>query len=138
MTGIPNQSGPAGSGRRPLPRGPLGVVVPAGPAAPASWGGPARPNYKPRRHGRRPLPGECEPPAPGGRAGGGGQSGRCGRGPRPASSPRPARSSPGRRGDGAAAMQSESGIVPDFEVGEEFHEEPKTYYELKSQPLKSR
>ncbi|XP_054992551.1 microphthalmia-associated transcription factor isoform X2 [Sorex araneus] len=34
-------------------------------------------------------------------------------------------------------MQSESGIVPDFEVGEEFHEEPKTYYELKSQPLKS-
>ncbi|XP_036995717.2 microphthalmia-associated transcription factor isoform X3 [Artibeus jamaicensis] len=35
-------------------------------------------------------------------------------------------------------MQSESGIVPDFEVGEEFHEEPKTYYELKSQPLKSR
>ena len=38
----------------------------------------------------------------------------------------------------AGAMQSESGIVPDFEVGEEFHEEPKTYYELKSQPLKSR
>lgn len=35
-------------------------------------------------------------------------------------------------------MQSESGIVADFEVGEEFHEEPKTYYELKSQPLKSR
>ncbi|KAK2529380.1 hypothetical protein Q9233_006891 [Columba guinea] len=35
-------------------------------------------------------------------------------------------------------MQAESGIVPDFEVGEEFHEEPKTYYELKSQPLKSR
>uniref|UniRef100_A0A673KJA1 Microphthalmia-associated transcription factor-like n=1 Tax=Sinocyclocheilus rhinocerous TaxID=307959 RepID=A0A673KJA1_9TELE len=34
-------------------------------------------------------------------------------------------------------MQSESGLVPDFEVGEEFHEEPKTYYELKSQPLKS-
>ncbi|KAF4794570.1 hypothetical protein TURU_100880 [Turdus rufiventris] len=34
-------------------------------------------------------------------------------------------------------MQAESGIVPDFEVGEEFHEEPKTYYELKSQPLKS-
>ncbi|XP_051961181.1 microphthalmia-associated transcription factor-like [Xyrauchen texanus] len=34
-------------------------------------------------------------------------------------------------------MQSESGIVPDFEVGEEFHEEPKTYYELKSQPLKN-
>ncbi|XP_038628302.1 microphthalmia-associated transcription factor isoform X3 [Tachyglossus aculeatus] len=34
-------------------------------------------------------------------------------------------------------MQTESGIVPDFEVGEEFHEEPKTYYELKSQPLKS-
>ncbi|XP_075839483.1 microphthalmia-associated transcription factor isoform X5 [Microtus pennsylvanicus] len=34
-------------------------------------------------------------------------------------------------------MQSESGIVADFEVGEEFHEEPKTYYELKSQPLKS-
>ncbi|XP_020646712.1 microphthalmia-associated transcription factor isoform X5 [Pogona vitticeps] len=33
-------------------------------------------------------------------------------------------------------MQAESGIVPDFEVGEEFHEEPKTYYELKSQPLK--
>ncbi|KAE8612522.1 hypothetical protein XENTR_v10012885 [Xenopus tropicalis] len=33
-------------------------------------------------------------------------------------------------------MQSESGIVPDFDVGEEFHEEPKTYYELKSQPLK--
>ncbi|XP_050813390.1 microphthalmia-associated transcription factor isoform X13 [Gopherus flavomarginatus] len=35
-------------------------------------------------------------------------------------------------------MQAESGIVADFEVGEEFHEEPKTYYELKSQPLKSR
>nr|XP_028575249.1 microphthalmia-associated transcription factor isoform X6 [Podarcis muralis] len=34
-------------------------------------------------------------------------------------------------------MQAESGIVPDFEVGEEFHEEPKTYYELKSQPLKN-
>ncbi|XP_051947791.1 microphthalmia-associated transcription factor-like isoform X3 [Xyrauchen texanus] len=34
-------------------------------------------------------------------------------------------------------MQSESGIVPDFEVGEEFHEEPKTYYELKSQPLQN-
>lgn len=35
-------------------------------------------------------------------------------------------------------MQSESGIVADFDVGEEFHEEPKTYYELKSQPLKNR
>lgn len=35
-------------------------------------------------------------------------------------------------------MQSESGIVPDFDVGEEFQEEPKTYYELKSQPLKNR
>nr|XP_061803605.1 microphthalmia-associated transcription factor-like isoform X3 [Nerophis lumbriciformis] len=34
-------------------------------------------------------------------------------------------------------MQSESGIVPDFEDGEDLHEEPKTYYELKSQPLKS-
>uniref|UniRef100_A0AAQ4Q4L0 Melanocyte inducing transcription factor n=1 Tax=Gasterosteus aculeatus aculeatus TaxID=481459 RepID=A0AAQ4Q4L0_GASAC len=34
-------------------------------------------------------------------------------------------------------MQAESGIVPDFEVGEEFQEEPKTYYELKSQPLKN-
>lgn len=34
-------------------------------------------------------------------------------------------------------MQAESGIVPDFEVGEDFHEEPKTYYELKSQPLKN-
>lgn len=35
-------------------------------------------------------------------------------------------------------MQSESGIVPDFEVTEEeFQEEPKTYYELKSQPLKN-
>uniref|UniRef100_A0A3B3QJ74 Melanocyte inducing transcription factor a n=1 Tax=Paramormyrops kingsleyae TaxID=1676925 RepID=A0A3B3QJ74_9TELE len=34
-------------------------------------------------------------------------------------------------------MQSESGIVPDFEVGEDFQEEPKTYYELKSQPLNS-
>uniref|UniRef100_A0ACB8EH83 Uncharacterized protein n=1 Tax=Sphaerodactylus townsendi TaxID=933632 RepID=A0ACB8EH83_9SAUR len=34
-------------------------------------------------------------------------------------------------------MQAESGIVPDFDVGEEFHEEPKTYYELKSQPLKN-
>ncbi|KAM8930359.1 microphthalmia-associated transcription factor isoform 2-T2 [Pelodytes ibericus] len=33
-------------------------------------------------------------------------------------------------------MQAESGIVADFDVGEEFHEEPKTYYELKSQPLK--
>lgn len=33
-------------------------------------------------------------------------------------------------------MEAESGIVPDFEVGEEFPEEPKTYYELKSQPLK--
>ncbi|XP_072136666.1 microphthalmia-associated transcription factor-like isoform X10 [Mobula birostris] len=32
-------------------------------------------------------------------------------------------------------MQSESGIVPDFDVGEEFHEEVKTFYELKSQPL---
>ncbi|XP_075690144.1 microphthalmia-associated transcription factor isoform X2 [Rhinoderma darwinii] len=32
-------------------------------------------------------------------------------------------------------MQSESGIVPDFEVGEDYQEEPKTYYELKSQPL---
>lgn len=32
-------------------------------------------------------------------------------------------------------MQSESGIVPDYEVGEDFQEEPKTYYELKSQPL---
>ncbi|XP_051873513.1 melanocyte inducing transcription factor a isoform X4 [Pristis pectinata] len=32
-------------------------------------------------------------------------------------------------------MQSESGIVPDFDVGEEFHEEAKTFYELKSQPL---
>lgn len=35
-------------------------------------------------------------------------------------------------------MQAESGIVADFEVGEDFQEEPKTYYELKSQPLKSR
>uniref|UniRef100_A0A3Q2P1B6 Melanocyte inducing transcription factor b n=1 Tax=Fundulus heteroclitus TaxID=8078 RepID=A0A3Q2P1B6_FUNHE len=34
-------------------------------------------------------------------------------------------------------MQSESGIVPDFEVGEDFQDEPKTYYELKSQPLKN-
>ncbi|XP_058499536.1 microphthalmia-associated transcription factor-like isoform X3 [Solea solea] len=34
-------------------------------------------------------------------------------------------------------MQAESGIVPDFEVGDDFQEEPKTYYELKSQPLKS-
>ncbi|XP_060930770.1 melanocyte inducing transcription factor b isoform X3 [Limanda limanda] len=34
-------------------------------------------------------------------------------------------------------MQAESGIVPDFEVAEEFQEEPKTYYELKSQPLRS-
>ncbi|XP_069062835.1 microphthalmia-associated transcription factor isoform X7 [Pleurodeles waltl] len=33
-------------------------------------------------------------------------------------------------------MQSESGIVADFEVNDEFHEEPKTYYELKSQPIK--
>ncbi|XP_040215018.1 microphthalmia-associated transcription factor isoform X7 [Rana temporaria] len=32
-------------------------------------------------------------------------------------------------------MQAESGIVADFDVGEDFHEEPKTYYELKSQPL---
>ncbi|XP_066452780.1 microphthalmia-associated transcription factor isoform X4 [Eleutherodactylus coqui] len=32
-------------------------------------------------------------------------------------------------------MQAESGIVADYEVGEDFHEEPKTYYELKSQPL---
>ncbi|XP_070092946.1 microphthalmia-associated transcription factor isoform X4 [Equus przewalskii] len=44
---------------------------------------------------------------------------------------------PAVEGREAGAMQSESGIVPDFEVGEEFHEEPKTYYELKSQPLKS-
>uniref|UniRef100_A0A9L0JBN5 Melanocyte inducing transcription factor n=1 Tax=Equus asinus TaxID=9793 RepID=A0A9L0JBN5_EQUAS len=44
---------------------------------------------------------------------------------------------PAIEGREAGAMQSESGIVPDFEVGEEFHEEPKTYYELKSQPLKS-
>lgn len=35
-------------------------------------------------------------------------------------------------------MQSESGIVPDFEVEEDCQEEPKTYYELKSQPLKNR
>ncbi|XP_055503634.1 microphthalmia-associated transcription factor-like isoform X1 [Leucoraja erinacea] len=35
-------------------------------------------------------------------------------------------------------MQSESGIVPDFDVGEEFHEEAKTFYELKSQPLNRR
>lgn len=35
-------------------------------------------------------------------------------------------------------MQSESGIVPDFEVGEDLQDEPKTYYELKSQPLKNR
>ncbi|XP_066528481.1 microphthalmia-associated transcription factor-like [Hoplias malabaricus] len=34
-------------------------------------------------------------------------------------------------------MQSESGIVADFDVGDDFQEEPKTYYELKSQPLKS-
>ncbi|XP_061652366.1 microphthalmia-associated transcription factor-like isoform X2 [Phyllopteryx taeniolatus] len=34
-------------------------------------------------------------------------------------------------------MQSESGIVPDFDDGEDLQEEPKTYYELKSQPLKS-
>uniref|UniRef100_A0AAY4EBF2 BHLH domain-containing protein n=1 Tax=Denticeps clupeoides TaxID=299321 RepID=A0AAY4EBF2_9TELE len=34
-------------------------------------------------------------------------------------------------------MQAESGIVADFEVGEDYHEEPKTYYELKSQPLKN-
>ncbi|XP_053326133.1 microphthalmia-associated transcription factor isoform X12 [Spea bombifrons] len=33
-------------------------------------------------------------------------------------------------------MEPESGIVPDFDIGEEFREEPKTYYELKSQPLK--
>ncbi|XP_077307997.1 microphthalmia-associated transcription factor isoform X12 [Lithobates pipiens] len=32
-------------------------------------------------------------------------------------------------------MQAESGIVADFDVGEDFNEEPKTYYELKSQPL---
>ncbi|XP_063797130.1 microphthalmia-associated transcription factor isoform X7 [Pseudophryne corroboree] len=32
-------------------------------------------------------------------------------------------------------MQAESGIVADFDAGEDFHEEPKTYYELKSQPL---
>ncbi|XP_056380582.1 microphthalmia-associated transcription factor isoform X16 [Hyla sarda] len=32
-------------------------------------------------------------------------------------------------------MQAESGIVADYEVGEDFQEEPKTYYELKSQPL---
>lgn len=35
-------------------------------------------------------------------------------------------------------MQSESGIVPDFEAGEDLQDEPKTYYELKSQPLKNR
>lgn len=35
----------------------------------------------------------------------------------------------------AVTMQAESGIVADFDVGEDFHEEPKTYYELKSQPL---
>ncbi|XP_061700296.1 melanocyte inducing transcription factor b isoform X2 [Syngnathoides biaculeatus] len=34
-------------------------------------------------------------------------------------------------------MQSESGIVPDFDDGDDLQEEPKTYYELKSQPLKS-
>lgn len=35
----------------------------------------------------------------------------------------------------AVTMQAESGIVADFDVGEDFNEEPKTYYELKSQPL---
>lgn len=35
-------------------------------------------------------------------------------------------------------MQAESGIVPDLEVDEEFTEEPKIYYELKSQPIKHR
>nr|APB93356.1 microphthalmia-associated transcription factor a [Cyprinus carpio] len=34
-------------------------------------------------------------------------------------------------------MQSESGIGADFDVGEEFPEEPKTFYELKSPPLKN-
>ncbi|MCJ8741290.1 hypothetical protein PDJAM_G00069010 [Pangasius djambal] len=33
-------------------------------------------------------------------------------------------------------MQAESGIVPDLEVDEEFTDEPKIYYELKSQPIK--
>ncbi|XP_046725924.1 microphthalmia-associated transcription factor-like isoform X1 [Silurus meridionalis] len=33
-------------------------------------------------------------------------------------------------------MQAESGIVPDLEVDEKFTEEPKIYYELKSQPIK--
>ncbi|XP_074406477.1 microphthalmia-associated transcription factor isoform X4 [Zonotrichia albicollis] len=57
-----------------------------------------------------------------------------------AAGPAPGRTTSPRRGgrrSAAATMQAESGIVPDFEVGEEFHEEPKTYYELKSQPLKS-
>lgn len=91
-----------------------------------------------------PAPGECELPAPGRPRGRRAELG-CERGA--LAGPRP-RHLPSARGLGphfgaapgreAGAMQSESGIVPDFEVGEEFHEEPKTYYELKSQPLKSR
>uniref|UniRef100_A0AAY4EDW2 BHLH domain-containing protein n=1 Tax=Denticeps clupeoides TaxID=299321 RepID=A0AAY4EDW2_9TELE len=34
-------------------------------------------------------------------------------------------------------MQAESGIVPDIDVDDEFQGEPKTYYELKSQPLQN-
>lgn len=86
-----------------------------------------------RRRGGRPRAGQ--------RAELGTEWGRTLAGPRP----RHLLSVPGLRsqfravgGREAGAMQSESGIVPDFEVGEEFHEEPKTYYELKSQPLKSR
>jgi len=85
-------------------------------AAAGGGGGPARPR--------------------GGLSAGRGGPRRCGRAG--AERLRAARRSPRGSPLAAATMQAESGIVPDFEVGEEFHEEPKTYYELKSQPLKSR
>lgn len=84
-------------------------------AAAGGGGGPARPR--------------------GGLSAGRGGPRRCGRAG--AERLRAARRSPRGSPLAAATMQAESGIVPDFEVGEEFHEEPKTYYELKSQPLKS-
>lgn len=132
------------------PPGLLGVVVFAGRAPPASRECPVRAELHIPGSARRPAPPagcECKLPAPGGRPRAGQRAelgtvwGRTLAGPRP----RHLQSARGLsshfravEGRKAGAMQSESGIVPDFEVGEEFHEEPKTYYELKSQPLKSR
>lgn len=132
-----------------LPPGLLGAVVFAGRVPPASRECPARAELQIPGSVRPPAPPagrECKLPAPGGRRAGqraepGSARGRTLAGPRPGNllSARGLGSHfPAVEGREAGAMQSESGIVPDFEVGEEFHEEPKTYYELKSQPLKSR